>query len=260
MAAVLGCPNLAQSATPDIDNTNGATHLKSTRANLNGALVSNGGLQTEVFVFWGETDGGTTFSNWDNAASLGVAEIGPLSMAVADLIPNQSYSYRFYANNSDGDAWASSPTNFVAPPWDGPRTPTGFTILDTSGITSIGEIIDGDVDLRPTTSAEKTSIISATTEGWLIAGGTAVTCNESKPQLPATPLMPTFTDVSTTTINLTLNINTTPHVQLILEASSDLINWRTLDSATPDTPVHTFSLPIAELQKKRFYRVYLNDQ
>ena len=51
-------PYRTLATAPAVDNANGASNVMSISAVLNGTLTSTGGVPTQVYVYWGETDGG----------------------------------------------------------------------------------------------------------------------------------------------------------------------------------------------------------
>jgi hypothetical protein len=164
---------------PSVDNANGATNVLSISAVLNGSLTTNSpiGVEAFVFVYWGETDGGTNFGNWGNTNYLGQTNAAPMpfSLEVTNLLPIHTYYYRFYATNSNGGAWANATTNFttLAAEYPAPinlRSCSNFAILATSTITTTGGgIINGDVGLDP---AGSQGIPPAQINGNIYNGGT----------------------------------------------------------------------------------------
>jgi hypothetical protein len=152
-------PNWARAAAPAVDNANGASNVLSISAVLCGTLTSTGGLPTQVYVYWGQTDGETTFGNWGHTNNLGTKAEGPLTLEVSNLVPDRMYYYRFYATNLDGSAWAGTTTNFQTLLAAGPapvnlRSTAHFTILAGAEITYPGSgIINGDVGASPITGA-----------------------------------------------------------------------------------------------------------
>ena len=155
LAAALMVPYRTWAALPAVNNTNGASSVLSISAMLNGTLTSTGGLPTQVQAYWGETDGGTTFGGWGHTGSLGTNSVGPVSLAVTNLLPNRKYCYRLYATNSTGGAWASATTNFQTLLSAGPApihlgSTAHFTILAGAAITTTGGgMINGDIGASP---------------------------------------------------------------------------------------------------------------
>jgi hypothetical protein len=160
LAVAVMAPHRTLATAPTVNNTNGATSVLSISAVLNGTLTSTGGVPTQVYVYWGETDGGTNFGNWGNTNNLGTNAVGPLSLTVTNLWPNRMYYYRFYATNSTGAAWANATTNFttLAAAYPAPinlNSCSNFAILAYSTVTTTGGgIINGDVGLSPAGSQE----------------------------------------------------------------------------------------------------------
>lgn len=99
---------------PDITNASGATGVTLLSAALNGQVVA--GVPTpSATVYWGPTDGGTTKAAWSNAVSMG-SQSGAFSTNVTlSGVANRTYSYRCYATNAVGQAWASSSSSFTTP-------------------------------------------------------------------------------------------------------------------------------------------------
>ncbi len=158
-AVAMMVPYWAFAAVPAVDNATGATNLTSNSAILNGTLTSTGGVTTELRVYWGLADGVTTIGNWGHVAVLGTKTVGPWSVAVTGLTPNQTYFYRFYATNLSGNVWASSTSSFLTPAMAGPLpidlgTTSHFTILAGAAITYPGAgTVTGDVGASPITGA-----------------------------------------------------------------------------------------------------------
>ena len=150
-------PRLTSAATwaAEVDNANGASNVLSISALLCGTLTSTGGVPTQAQVFWGTSDGGTAVVLWAHTSSLGTNSVGPLSLAVTDLVPNHKYYYRFYATNANGQAWAAATTNFQTLLSAGPApvnlgSTAHFTILAGAAITTTGGgTIQGDVGASP---------------------------------------------------------------------------------------------------------------
>jgi hypothetical protein len=154
LAAAALTPGWAQAAIPAVNNTNGASNVMSISATLNGNLTSTGGVPTQVYVYWGTSDGGTNSGSWGNANNLGTNGVGVLSVAVTNLTPNRAYYYRFFATNADGSAWANATTNFQTLAASGPLpvnlgSTAHFTILAGAAITAGPGIINGDVGASP---------------------------------------------------------------------------------------------------------------
>jgi len=79
----------------------------STNTNLKGSLMATGTAATTVFLYWGDSDGGTNKSAWyTNTVLTAPQVIGPLSVPVSVLSPD--IYYRYYATNAVGDHWATT--------------------------------------------------------------------------------------------------------------------------------------------------------
>ena len=96
-----------------VTNT-GATNITGSSAQLNGEITDTGGEDPTVFVYWGQTDGGTTPGNWDHAVNLGVLGQGTFATNITDLTSGMTFYYRCRAINSTEDIWASSTDSFDA--------------------------------------------------------------------------------------------------------------------------------------------------
>ena len=107
-------------APPTINNANGATQLTYNSARLNGTLVATGLNTTEVFLYWGDNNGGTTKNNWDNEVSFGPRTLGSISQNVTGLDENTTYHYRYYAINAEGETWATPTSSFATDSDPGP--------------------------------------------------------------------------------------------------------------------------------------------
>lgn len=145
---------------PAVDNADGASNVLSVSATLCGMLTSTGEFPTRVYVYWGAADGGEAAGNWAHTNSLGIkTAAGPLSVDVAELTPNHTYSYRFFAKNQDGEVWASPAATFQTLGAAGPaavnlRSTAHFTILAGAAITTTGGgVINGDVGAYPISGA-----------------------------------------------------------------------------------------------------------
>ncbi len=84
-------------------------------ATLSGNVVSTGGLPVAVRIYWGETDGGTTLSAWENTNIFsGTRGTGSFSTnTTGGLVYGVQYYYRCTASNANGLAWAPATSGFV---------------------------------------------------------------------------------------------------------------------------------------------------
>lgn len=95
--------------------TDAATGVALTSATLNGYLSTTGGVPADVWVFWGETDGGTHVEAWANAEPVGTLGTGPFSAPVTNLARGTSYFCRHYADDGVRGAWAGASVSFSTP-------------------------------------------------------------------------------------------------------------------------------------------------
>jgi YVTN family beta-propeller protein len=90
---------------PSINNEYGVSDLYADAATLMGTLVSTGDAPTQVWAYWGETDGETTVGAWAHSADLGIRDTGVFSVEVTNLTTDVEYVYRCAASNRYGLAW-----------------------------------------------------------------------------------------------------------------------------------------------------------
>lgn len=132
----------AYAAGPRVTNAAPDT-VASDSANLDGHLLSTGTATSDVYVFWGLTDGGTSAVGWATNGFLGSPATGAVSLAVSGLSPGARYYYCFYATNANGDAWASPAVSFstLGPP--AVSNGDGVTNVSSSGALLRGELLGG---------------------------------------------------------------------------------------------------------------------
>lgn len=90
------------------------TNLTAGAATLVGQLTSTGGAPTQVFAYWGASDGGTNKAAWGAFTNFGVRPAG--SGLISNTIPlsaDNLYYFRFYATNALGDFWATETQAFT---------------------------------------------------------------------------------------------------------------------------------------------------
>jgi len=109
------------------------------------AVVDATGAVFDVYVHWGETDGGTNAASWDGSAYAGTCTnvVGyTVGQTVDGLSPNTSYTFRFSLSNTLEQVWATSSTVFrtVGPPSVINGDATDIT---TSSATIHGELVQG---------------------------------------------------------------------------------------------------------------------
>ena len=98
-------------------------------ADMNFDLISDGMMDTTVFMYWGTANGGTDKTAWSNAWGLGVLSVGSDTYHATNLSPETTYSYRAYATNALGDSWAPTTETLTTLSLD--------PVIDTLGASSI---------------------------------------------------------------------------------------------------------------------------
>ncbi|MDA0991425.1 MAG: sialidase family protein, partial [Verrucomicrobia bacterium] len=100
---------------PIVDNAAGASNIKPHGATLNGTL-HYGNPATDIHVYWGDTDGGSTFSAWSHTNHFGVKLPQNLSTNLNSMLPGTIMYYRYFATNAIGGTWAPSSSSFETRP------------------------------------------------------------------------------------------------------------------------------------------------
>jgi|GEM_PF-5977948 len=75
-------------------------------------VLDDGGLATDVTVYYGTSDAGTT-GTWDHAASAGTCPAGPVNIPLSGLTEGTPFYYRIYAQNSSGASWSENAGRFT---------------------------------------------------------------------------------------------------------------------------------------------------
>jgi|GEM_PF-2832669 len=97
-----------------VNNGDWATDVTEKNAKLSGKIIYEAVSPTQVKLYWGTVDGGTTASKWQNSKELGVQQAGDVfSAEITGLQPWTSYYYRCQASNSKGQAWSADSTTFM---------------------------------------------------------------------------------------------------------------------------------------------------
>ena len=109
-------------------------------AALNGKIVSTGGSQSYVTIFYGTNNGSTNVLAWSNNITLG-AQTGDFSTNVTGLKPNTTYYFAAQAANAVGTAWAQPSLSFTTPT----ATPPAVTNQPASGISATFATVNGQV-------------------------------------------------------------------------------------------------------------------
>jgi hypothetical protein len=95
-----------------------ATGVRTNAATLNVRLGPTGYTATNVWAYWGTTDGGTVPGQWAKTNDLGLCTAGIASTNLTGLAANTTYYYRFCASNpnaADPNAriWTSATRRFT---------------------------------------------------------------------------------------------------------------------------------------------------
>ena len=115
-----------------------ASAIQAVGAALNGKIVSSGGSQPYVTIFYGTNDGSANVLAWSNNATLG-AQTGNFSASVTGLQPNTTYYFAAQASNAVGIAWAQPSLSFTTPT----AAPPSVTNQPASGISATFATVNG---------------------------------------------------------------------------------------------------------------------
>lgn len=122
----------AASFTPMLANLP-ATAVTSNSATLNGTLISTGGSTTNVTIYHGSSDGGTTPANWAGSLNLGARPVGNFGGAISGLPTGTARYFRAFASNATGGAWATVSSNLIT----ACAAPGGLSATPASGLVSL---------------------------------------------------------------------------------------------------------------------------
>ncbi|MEM7394421.1 MAG: hypothetical protein AAF492_18960, partial [Verrucomicrobiota bacterium] len=124
-----------------IETTN-ATGVTGTSATLNGIYGASGSVFT-VTAYYGETDGGTSTSAWDQSVVLGVYTnvlSTNLSVGVSGLVQGTTYFFTFLISNVATSFWAPDGFSFSTP-----AAPPSVSNLPPANVWSITADVGGSV-------------------------------------------------------------------------------------------------------------------
>jgi len=96
-----------------VTNSTGESLVTPTSARLNGEIISTGGENPTVHIYWGDNNGGTTPGNWDHDVPLGPKGLGTFFTDISGLTPSTPYYYICFATNSGSSDWADSTESFT---------------------------------------------------------------------------------------------------------------------------------------------------
>jgi hypothetical protein len=98
-----------------------ATAIGATMATLNGQVVSTGGTQTGIILYYGTADGQTNPLNWAHNIPLG-PQTGAYAQTLVGLSSNTVYFFTAEATNAAGARWAVPSLSFTTPATNPPAT------------------------------------------------------------------------------------------------------------------------------------------
>ena len=88
--------------------------LTANSAIIKADLTSNGNAATEVVLFWGDDDAGTTAASWDSNFTISNAQAGLVQGSIpSGLTSGTTYYFRARATNYKGTVWASTTRAFT---------------------------------------------------------------------------------------------------------------------------------------------------
>ena len=142
---------------PIIANTP-AVNVGAFEAQVGGHIVSTGGDDPDVMLYWGTVDVMTNAGAWENAIPFG-KQARFYSTPLDGLEPDTTYFYRSFATNNLGTAWAEDTASFSTLPAAAPQVTTlpanlvgAFSanlrgeITDTGNDTPLVNVYFGDDD------------------------------------------------------------------------------------------------------------------
>ncbi|MEI8352788.1 MAG: hypothetical protein WCG36_10835, partial [bacterium] len=99
---------------------NGAAAAGAASAAVSGTLVTNGGLETWVYLFCATNDCTTNEAAWTLVTNFGPVSSGAaFTNAIGNLTPESAYYWTHMASNAAGKTWAEASCSFVTAPRDG---------------------------------------------------------------------------------------------------------------------------------------------
>jgi len=138
-------PSCISVSPPTVTNSTGDSNVTSDSARLNGEVTATGGEGPTVRIYWGDNDGVTNPTNWDNVENLGIKGIGVFFQDISGLAPSTTYYYRCYASNSAGSDWANDTESLTTLSGGGTSPPTVTNNGGESNITSDSARLNGEV-------------------------------------------------------------------------------------------------------------------
>ncbi|MGD0352445.1 MAG: ice-binding family protein [Dehalococcoidia bacterium] len=132
-------------SAPTVTNSTGESNLTPVSATLNGAITATGGENPTVIVYWGASDGHTTYTSWDHSVNLGTQVAGTFSTPITGLTPSTTYYYQCFASNSGGSNWVGSSDSFMTPATPALGAPTVTNSTGAGSITATSARLNGAI-------------------------------------------------------------------------------------------------------------------
>ena len=111
--------------------------LTTASAVFKGTVLATGASTPSVWLYWGNSDGGTNKGSWSTNVAFGPRGLGSVATNLAGLLGNTTYYYRYYASNSAGGAWSSNSVSFATLQTPPPPPPGLLTHTLTVGVVPI---------------------------------------------------------------------------------------------------------------------------
>ena len=123
-----------------------AADVSALSAIIGGVVTDTGRQDPDVTLYWGDNDAGTVAGNWDNAVDLG-EHSGIFATALSGLDPLSTYYWRSHVENSAGESWAASTSQFTTLPLTLPSV-INAPVTDLLPFTAVvnGEVVDAGGD------------------------------------------------------------------------------------------------------------------
>ena len=138
-----------------------ASYITSSSARLGGQVTNTGGEDPNVYLYWGDSDGGTDPKKWGHAVNLGRRSSETLRVDLADLEAATEYDYRLYAVNSAGGQWADKTSTFWTYGeigyYTGYRVQSGRVKVTDARV---------DIDILPVNSTSRAFALISNGTGW----------------------------------------------------------------------------------------------